>query len=97
MIQSFANQGTADLFNSKNTKAARKLIPPALRKTAHRRLFALDYVESLQELRNVPTYGLHRLHRDRKGQWAIRIDDQYRVCFKWTPAGPAEVEVTDYH
>ena len=51
----------------------------------------------LDELRIPPGNRLERLTGDRTGQWSIRINEQYRVCFMWSDAGPAEVEIVDYH
>jgi toxin HigB-1 len=97
MIQTFKNQATEDLFNGVATKAALKLIPRNLWNIVSRKLDQLDSVTSLDELRVPPGNRLEALKRNRKGQHSIRINDQYRVCFKWTESGPEVVEVTDYH
>lgn len=97
MIQSFKNRGTEDIFNGRNSKEARKLCPRLLWKIAQRKLDQLDSVRLLQELKIPPGNKLESLTKARKGQYSIRINDQYRVCFKWTESGPADVEVTDYH
>jgi proteic killer suppression protein len=97
MIQSFKNQTTEDLFNGLATKAALKLIPRNLWNILSRKLDQLDSVASLNELRVPPGNHLEALKGGRKGQHNIRINDQYRVCFKWTESGPNEVEVGDYH
>ena len=97
MIRSFADGGTADLFNGLNTAAARRVCPERLREIARRKLDHLDSALLLHDLR-VPTGNkLEALKDDRRGQHSIRINDQYRICFRWTPEGPADVEVTDYH
>ena len=57
----------------------------------------LDAAITLQDLRSPPGNRLEKLTADRAGQHSIRINDQYRVCFKWTSAGPADVEIVDYH
>lgn len=97
MIQSFKDAGAEDIFNGENTKEARKSCPMSLWKVASRKLDQLDSVSLLNEL-NIP-YGnqLEDLKGDRKGQYSIRINQQYRICFKWTPLGPDEVEIVDYH
>jgi proteic killer suppression protein len=97
MIQSFKDAGAEDIFNGENTKEARKSCPMSLWKVASRKLDQLDSVSRLNEL-NIP-YGnqLEGLKGDRKGQYSIRINQQYRLCFKWTPLGPDEVEIVDYH
>jgi proteic killer suppression protein len=96
MIRSFRNQGTEDLFNGIDSKAARKVCAEAAVKAARRKLVALEAATKLEELRG-KGYGLEKLERDRAGQHAIRIDDQFRVCFIWTEGAAEQVEVTDYH
>ena len=69
----------------------------AFERVALRKLRQLQIAGSLQDLR-VPTGNLlEKLRGDREGQWSIRVNDQYRICFAWTDAGPAEVEIVDYH
>jgi proteic killer suppression protein len=97
MIRSFKNKGTEDIFNGRATKAAMKICPKNLWKIAFRKLDQLDSVLSLDELRVPPGNRLKVLSGDRQGQHSIRINDQYRICFKWTQTGPIDVEVTDYH
>jgi len=97
MIVSFADGGTEDIFNGENTKAARKTIPDSLWPVAVRKLDQLDSVISLEELRIPPGNRLEALTGTRKGQYSIRINEQYRVCFVWTDAGPDHVEIVDYH
>jgi proteic killer suppression protein len=64
---------------------------------ARRKLGQLDAVHVLQDLASPPGNRLEALDRDRKGQHSIRINDQWRVCFVWTPRGPINVEIVDYH
>lgn len=97
MIQSFKAGGTEDIFDGKNTKDARKLLPSSLWKIATRKLDQLDYVTTLQDLRIPPGNQLATLSGDRKGQHNIRINDQYRICFNWTDLGPEAAEIVDYH
>ncbi len=97
MIVSFRNQATADVFNGKNTKNARKLCPRSLWRIAVRKLDQLDSAVRLEELKVPPGNRLESLSGDRKGEFSIRINEQYRVCFKWSEAGPVDVEITDYH
>lgn len=97
MIVSFRDHGTEDLFNGKNTRAAGKACPANIHRIARRKLELLDSVSRLDTLRIPPGNELEELTRDRKGQHSIRINDQYRVCFRWTDRGPEDVEVTDYH
>lgn len=97
MIISFRNRGSEDIFKGVNSQQARNLCQPQAWPIARRKLDGLHAAVSLDELR-VP-YGnrLHLLKYDRAGQYAIRINDQYRVCFWWTEAGAEDVEITDYH
>ena len=82
MIQSFKNQATEDLFNGVTTKAALKLIPKNLWNIVSRKLDQLDSVVSLNELRVPPGNHLEALKGNRKGQHSIRINNQWRVCFR---------------
>lgn len=97
MIVSFKDQATEDIFNGKNTKDARKSCPRSLWKVAFRKLDQLDSVVGLEELKLPPGNRLEALSGNRKGEFSIRINEQYRVCFKWSEAGPVDVEITDYH
>lgn len=97
MIQSFENIGTEDVFNGKSTKAARKVCPESLWKIAARKLDQLDSITVLHELSIPPGNQLEKLGGDRKGQYSIRINRQYRICFGWSNSGPDNVEIVDYH
>jgi proteic killer suppression protein len=97
MIQFFKDAGTQDIFNGKNTRDARNACPASLWKVAARKLDQLDSVTMLQELRIPPGNQLEALSGNRKGQNSIRINDQYRICFKWTDLGPDQVGIVDYH
>ena len=97
MILSFRDSATEDLFNGSDSRAARQRLPRQLWRIAARKLDALDQAEALDDLLVPPGNRLELLRGDRSGQHSIRINDQYRVCFRWTPAGPEDVEVVDYH
>jgi len=97
MIKSFASVGTEDVFNGRNSKEARKTCPRDLWRVATRKLEQLDSVTLLDELRIPPGNRLEALSRDRRGQFSVRINEQYRVCFVWTEDGPDAVEIVDYH
>lgn len=97
MIESFRDQASEDLFNGINSKAARKACPQALWAVVARKLDQLDSAQSLDDLKVPPGNRLEVLQGDRKGQYSIRINDQYRICFAWGETGPYDVEVTDYH
>jgi proteic killer suppression protein len=89
-------------FRSKETEAiwrgdVSRRLPPEIQQTARRKLRMLNNARSLMDLRVPPANRLEALKRDRKGQHAIRINDQWRICFVWTDAGPANVEIVDYH
>jgi toxin HigB-1 len=81
----------------KNTKAARSRLPQDLWRIAVRKLDQLNRVLTLAELRMPPGNNLEVLRDDRKGQYSIRINDQYGICFEWTDEGPFAVEIVDYH
>jgi proteic killer suppression protein len=97
MIVTFKDQASEDIFNGVNSKAARKACPQRLRRIASRKLDQLDSVQSLEELKIPPGNRLESLSGKRQGEYSIRINEQYRICFKWSEAGPSNVEVTDYH
>jgi proteic killer suppression protein len=97
MIRSFRDSATEDLFNGSDSKAARRRLPRELWRVAARKLDALDQAEALEDLRVPPGNRLESLKADRAGQHSVRINDQYRVCFRWTAAGPEDVEIVDYH
>ena len=97
MIVALRGQGTRDIFNGVNSRAARKTCPESLWKVAARKLDLLDSATTLDELRVPPGNRLEALSGDRKGNHSIRINEQYRICFQWTEKGPDQVEIVDYH
>jgi toxin HigB-1 len=97
MIQSFKDGGTDDIFNGVNSKEARKKCPSSVWKIAIRKLDQLDSVTSLQDLKVPPGNQLEALSGNRKAQYSIRVNDQYRICFKWMDQGPDDVEIVEYH
>lgn len=97
MIRSFRNTATENIFNGESTKAARKNLPTNLWKIAARKLDQLDSVQNVEELRVPPGNRLETMATDRQGQYSVRINSQYRICFVWTEQGPADVEIVDYH
>jgi len=96
LILSFRDQGTADIFHGEDSKAARKTLPTNLHNRAGRTLDQLSAAVSLKSL-SLPGMRLEKLRGDRTGQHSIRINDQYRVCFRWTEKGAQDVEIVDYH
>jgi len=97
MIVSFKDQASDDIFNGRDTRAARKACPQNLWRTAARKLDILDSAQALEELKVPPGNRLEALTGDRKGEFSIRINDQFRLCFKWSESGPYDVEIVDYH
>ena len=97
MIRSFTNQGAEDIFDGKNSKAARKLCPRGLWNIAARKLEQVDSATNLDDLKVPPGNPLEALSGNRDGQYSIRINDQYRVCFEWNNGNADNVEIIDYH
>jgi len=97
MIRSFRNIGTREVWDDVRTKRATKICPPDLWKVAQRKLDQVNQAKELLDLRVPPNNRLEALKGDRRGEHSIRINDQYRVCFRWTEAGPEDVEIVDYH
>jgi len=95
MIVSFKDKSTEDIFNGLSSKGARKTCPQNLWKIAIRKLDQLDSETALDELKIPPGNRLESLHGIRKGQYGMRINEQYRNCFKWVKSGPVDVELTD--
>ncbi len=96
-ILSFADEGTEDVFHGRNTAAARRTLPKELWPIAQRKLDMIQSAVDLKDLRIPPGNRLEALKGDRKGQYSIRINEQYRICFRWTPNGAEDVEIVDYH
>ncbi|MBR0948854.1 type II toxin-antitoxin system RelE/ParE family toxin [Bradyrhizobium canariense] len=93
MIKTFRDKTTEAVFDGESPKG----FPADLVKVARRKLRYLHAASELSDLRAPPGNRLEALAGDRKGQHAIRINDQFRVCFVWTAQGAAEVEIVDYH
>jgi proteic killer suppression protein len=91
VIKTFANHQTAEIWRTGKTKGA----PPA--SVTRRKLGMLDVAAALDDLTVPPGNRLEKLHADRQGQYSIRINDQYRICFVWRGHDAYEVEITDYH
>ena len=93
MIQSFADKDTERLWNRERVHS----IDSRIHSVALRKLRQLGYAQTLDELRIPPGNRLEALKGDRRGQFSIRINDQWRICFRWSAAGPEEVEIVDHH
>ena len=96
MIQSFSNQTAADLFQEKNTREARRLPRPRWR-AAQRKLKMLDVAAWLEDLLIPAGNRLEKLRGDHAGRHSIRINEQYRITFRWEAGHAFEVRVEDYH
>jgi proteic killer suppression protein len=97
VIASFADPGTQDVFNGLDSKAARRACPKDLRNVARRKLDQLNAASRIDTLRVPPGNRFEALKGDRVGQHSIRINEQFRICFRWTDAGAESVEIVDYH
>lgn len=97
MIRSFRNQETEDVFNGVSNKKARNLLPSSLWDVAGRKLDQLNRVTELRQLNVPPGNQLEALKGKRIGQHSIRINEQYRICFRWADDDAHDVEITDYH
>jgi proteic killer suppression protein len=92
MIRSFRDAEAEKLFNDQFSKRYR-----AFERTAQRKLTMLDEAENLKDLAMLPGTRLEALGGDRKGQYSIRINDQFRICFTWEDGNADNVEIVDYH
>ena len=93
MIKSFKDKETEKIYNQHFSKK----LPNAIQKIALRKLMMIDNAETLQDLLVPPSNKLEVLKGDRKGQHSIRINDQYRACYKFKDGDFYDVEITDYH
>ena len=92
MIKSFQNKDTETLFDDRPVRRFH-----AFERPARRKLYYLHRARTLQELRVPPGNRLEALSGNRDGQYSIRINDQWRICFKWLDGDAYEVEIVDYH
>ena len=96
MIQSFGDETTADLFRERHTRSARR-VPRAIWRIAQRKLKALDVAARLEDLTIPAGNRLERLKGNQAGRHRIRINDQYRVTFRWEQGHAHQVRIEDYH
>ena len=94
MIRSFGNGGTGDVFHGRSTKAARRVCPQVLWRVAQRRL---DLLHAAKDERDLAGVDYERLKGKWKGWSSIRINDQYRIVFRWVGGDAEEVTIGDYH
>jgi proteic killer suppression protein len=97
MILSFKDKATEDIFDGNDSKEARKHCPKNCWSVAQRKLDQLNAAFLLDDMQVPPGNRLEALKGNRQGQYSIRINDQYRICFTWTPEGASDVEIVDYH
>ncbi len=93
VIKSFKDEETHKIYLRQRSRK----FPPDIQQTALRKLRMLNNAQDLNDLRVPPANRLERLTGDRKGQYSIRINDQWRVCFEWTEGNASNVEIADYH
>ena len=93
MIKSFANRETERLFWGRKSRA----VPPPVRERALSKLLVLNAATDVKDLRTPPGNRLEKLRGDREGQWSVRINQQYRVCFSFEGGDAHDVEIVDYH
>jgi len=95
VIHSFADARTADLWAGK-ASARLHQVPPDVQSRVFKKLIAIDAAEKVKDLRQPPSNRLEKLKGDRVEQYSIRVNDQWRICFRWS-GGAHDVEITDYH
>ena len=93
MIRSFRDRDSERLFSLSPSRR----LPPDLQRPALRKLAVLAAADSLEDLRVPPGNRLEKLAGDREGQWSIRINERWRICFVWRDGDAHEVEIVDYH
>jgi proteic killer suppression protein len=93
VLQSFGDKDTERIWRRERS---RKLDQPTQRAEL-RKLLIMDAAETLDDLRVPPGNRLEKLRGDRRGQQSIRVNQQWRICFRWSAAGPEDVEIVDYH
>lgn len=93
MIRDFKDKLTEQLFKTSNVRA----FPPDVVERARRKLMAINAANDIGDLRVPPSNRLEKLRGNREGQHSIRINDQWRICFRWVDGDAYDVEVCDYH
>ncbi len=93
MIQNFKDKETQKIFERSRSRK----LPSDIQQVALRKLRMLNRAETLQDLRVPPANRLERLVGDREGQYSIRVNDQWRICFVWQDGDALDVEIVDYH
>ena len=93
MILSFKDKETEKIFN----RLYSRKLPEQIQKTAMRKLWQINAAINIVDLRVPPANHLEALQKDRIGQFSIRVNDQYRICFRWSDGNALDVEIVDYH
>ncbi|MFC0450425.1 type II toxin-antitoxin system RelE/ParE family toxin [Rhodococcus jostii] len=93
MIESFGDKETERVFHRQFSS----MLPQDIQRAARRRLLLIDAATDVNDLRVPPGNRLEKLSGDRLGQYSVRINDQYRICFNWRATAAYDVEITDYH
>jgi len=93
VLKSFADKETRKIWNEQRSKA----LPIVIQQRALNKLAMMNQATSLDDLRIPPANRLEALKGDRSGQFSIRINDQWRICFRWQDSDAHDVEITDYH
>ena len=96
-IQNFKTKGTEDIDYGRATKEALRTVPREMHRRAQIKLARLGAVTSLQDLQEIRGNRFEKLKGERHGQYSIRINDQYRICFKWEKENAVDVEIADDH
>ena len=96
-IKNFKNKGTEEVNYGRPSKDALKIMPKELHRKAQIKLARLGAVTSMQDFQEIRGNRFEKLKGDRKGQCSIRINDQYRICFRWENKNALDVEIVDYH
>ena len=96
-IRNFKNKGTEDINYGRDTREAFRTLPKDLHRKDQIKLARLGAVTSMQDLQEIRGNRFEKLKGKRKGQYSIRINDQYRICFEWEKGNAVDVEIVDYH
>ena len=93
MLWSFADKDAERVWRRERSRR----LDSTTQRAALRKLLILDAAETLDDVRIPPGNRLEKLRGDRAGQHSIRVNQQWRICFRWTPAGPEDIQIVDYH
>ena len=96
-IRNFKSKGTEDINYGRFSKEALRALPKNLHRKAQIKLARLGAVTSMQDLQEIRGNRFEKLKGARQGQYSLRINDQYRICFKWEEKNAVDVEIVDYH